>query len=407
MNLSDIQNNIRDLGAQIRAAATELAASAADAAVSDTDLEQKRATLAALNSRMAALQAAYQTQLDAERNALPTPAQAPKLEENTSLKALRASREYARAFAAAIRTGARPGMPMRDESLKPVYDALTIGGGATPGEDGGFLVPEDIDNLVRERRRQLFPLSELFTVEPTSANSGWRVMDAAPKKGMTALVSEIPASGIPEDDQPAFTKVPFSLTTYGLIVPVSNELAMDETANLFGYLANWFAKKQVITENLLMKTALEKLTAVSLDATDPVAAISRVLNRSIDPALSLDSVILTNQDGYDVLDQAKDANGRPMLQPNPTLATQQLFKGRRVVMASNSVLPTASGAAPVYIGSLAQYATLFMRQPLEVVSTDIGGNAFRTNAIEVRGICRMGTAVFDKEAVVRASLAAE
>ena len=40
--------------------------------------------------------------------------------------------------------------------------------------------------------------------------------------------------GIAKDDQPKFAKVTYSLKTYGLIVPVSNELANDEVANLFG-----------------------------------------------------------------------------------------------------------------------------------------------------------------------------
>ena len=74
--------------------------------------------------------------------------------------------------------------------------------------------------------------------------------------------------GIAQDDQPAFAKVTYTLTTYGLIVPVSNELANDEVANLFGYLARWFAKKQILTENALLKTKLETLTAGQVAATD-------------------------------------------------------------------------------------------------------------------------------------------
>ena len=46
------------------------------------------------------------------------------------------------------------------------------------------------------------------------------------------------------------------------------ELANDEVANLFGYLARWFAKKQILTENALLKTKLETLTAGQVAATD-------------------------------------------------------------------------------------------------------------------------------------------
>lgn len=412
MTLTELQNSIRELGGQIRAAASALATAAANPNTPADTLTQQRDNLTAMQSRMAGLQAAYNAQYADENGGLPDSgnAQAARQQER-SLRDMLASNEYARAFASAIRTGARPNRPMMDETHKVLYDALTIGGGSTPGEDGGFLVPEDIDHMIRERRRELNPLAELFTAETTNANSGWRVMDKAPTTGMTALATEIPKDNIAMDDQPEFVKVPFTLTTYGLIIPVSNELANDEVANLFGYLANWFARKHVITENLLLKAKLETLTAANIPATDnAIDALKGILNKALDPAISLTASILTNQDGFDFLDQQKDTTGRPLLQPDPTNATNMLFKGRRVKMVSNKLLPsrtvTTTGATkgdyfPLYVGDFTQYATLFMRQNLEIVSTDIGGNAFRNNSIEVRGISRMGVSTFDTEAAVR------
>lgn len=407
MTLTELQNSIRELGGQIRTAASALAAAAANPATPADTLTQQRDALTAMNARMAAMQSAYNAQYENEVGGLPGSDDAhARQEQERGLHDMLGSREYARAFASAIRTGTRPNRPMTDETHKVLYDALTIGGGSTPGEDGGFLVPEDIDHAIRERRRSLSPLSELFTVETTSANSGWRVMDKAPTKGMTALTSEIPAGGIPTDDQPEFVKVPYSLTTYSLILPVSNELASDEVANMFGYVSKWFSRKHVITENLLLKTALEKLPAIALNAADPLAALKSILNKSFDPEIGQNAVILTNQDGFDLLDQMKDSTGRPMLQPDPTSPTNSLFKGRRVKMVANSLLPSTGDVAPLYVGDFTQYATLFIRQHLELASTDIGGNAFRTNSIEVRGISRMGVSMFDTEAAVRRTLSA-
>ena len=122
------------------------------------------------------------------------------------------------------------------------------------------------------------------------------------------------------------------------------------------------------------------------------------------------AVILTNQDGFDYLDQKKDTTGRGLLQPDPTNPTSMLFKGRPVKMVANSLLPnrvvTATGATkgdylPIYVGDFKEFATLFTRQPLEVTSTDIGGNAFHTNSIEVRGITRLDASTFDSKAAVR------
>lgn len=321
------------------------------------------------------------------------------------------SNEYARAFAHAVRNGVTPKKGRGDEKCKPLYDALTIAGGDTPGEDGGFLVPEDVDRTIRELKRAFNPLSALFSVENTNTNTGWRVTDVAPTTGFTALDGEIPAAGIAEDDQPEFAKITYALKTYGLIIPVSNELAADEVANLFAYLARWMAKKDVLTENGILKGKLELLTAANILTTDdPVAKIKSVLNTGLDPAISATATILTNQSGFDYLDQMTDGMGRPLLQPDPATGTPMMFKNRPVVMMSDALFAnrvvTTAGATkgtyyPIYLGDFKQYATMFQRQRMEVRSTDIGGNAWKTNSVEVRAIARKDASVFDSASVLR------
>ena len=283
-------------------------------------------------------------------------------EEEQKLSNILKSNEYARAFAYAIRNGVTPNKGRSDEKCGILYNALTISGGDPAGKDGGFLVPEDIDRTIRELRRAMMPLGDLFTYERVTAPTGWRVIDTAPTKGFTKLTGEIPSGGVPKDDQPAFAKKTYTLDTYGLRLPVSNELAADEVANLFGYIARWFARKQVLTENVLVKTAIELLTSSNIpvdSATKTLNALKTLLNKTLDPAISATATILTNQDGYDYLDGLVDSNGRPLLQPDPTNATATIFKGRQVKVAPNSILPTktitTTGATkgdyyPVYAG---------------------------------------------------------
>lgn len=404
MNLNEMQNSIRELGTAIRNQAATMAAAAADKNVSVDNLDGMRKELEGMNARMAALQTAYNAQksgegaeiLDAKKSA-PAP-------EKRELKELLASKEYARAFKDAIRSGMRPGST-RSDRHKVLYDALTIAGGTVAGEDGGFLVPEDIGTEINEVRRELQPLADVFNTEITNANSGWRVIDTEPTTGMTDLNGEVPAGGIDDSLQPKFVKVPFTMTTYGQVVPISAELAADETGNLFGYLARWFAKLQVITENNLLLAELAALTPDVIAANgDPVAAIRTALNVTLDPANSRNAVIITNQDGFGLLDALTDDMGRPLLQPNPAEATQLQLFGRKVVLLSNALLPTANGVAPLYVGDMKQFATLFRRQNLEIASTDIGGNAFRTNAIEVRGVTRLCAATTDVHAAAAIGL---
>lgn len=410
MNLTELQNSIRTLGAEIRNDATALATAAAGGSVSTDELTRQRVALTDKQNRMASLQTALNVQQADEAGGLPASA-ATGADDKPGLSAMLKSNEYARAFAYALRNGLTPKKGRMDQKCAPLYNALTIAGGDPAGEDGGFLVPEDVDRQIRELKRQLSPLSELFSIEDVGSNSGWRVSDAAPTTGFTQLDGEIPAAGIPTDDQPVFAQVTYALNTYGLIIPVSNQLVSDEVANLFGYLARWFAKKQVITENLLLKAKLELLTPANILTTDsPIDAIKSVLNLSLDPAISENAVILTNQSGFNYLDQLTDGLGRSLMQPDPVTGTPMMFKNRRVKMMSDKIFPnrkvTTAGATkgdyyPIYVGDFAQYATLFMRQPLEVSSTDIGGDAWRKNATEVRGIVRMNASVFDAEAAVR------
>ena len=398
MNLQEIMNQITTLGGQIQAANRKLAADAATAPMAD--IEAQQASIADMQKRMGALQASYNALKDSQQASLqPAVKEAPK-----SRKDMLASNEYARAFCYALRNGITRKNGLGNENVKILFDALTEGGGDPVGTDGGFLVPVDIDNTIRELRRELNPLAPLFSEETVGTASGWRVIDTAP----TAAMPSIDEMGTVANnaDQPAFGKVTYTLGKYGLRIPISNELMNDEAANLMAYLGRWFAKKLVLTENSLLITALKTLTASALttEGVEADAAIKKILNKTLDPAISASAVIITNQDGFDALDQLVDLNGRGLLQPDPTNATLYKMFGRRVVMVSNAQLANTSNKPEFFIGDMREFASLFRRDGFEVASTDVGGNAWATDSTEVRGIARLCVSKFDTSAAVRRQL---
>ena len=400
MNLQDIMNQITTLGGQIKAANQKLAQDAGNSNVSMDALDAQRNAIADMNGRMAALQASYDALKDGAQASLqPAVKEAPK-----SRKEMLASNEYARAFCYALRNGITRRNGAGNENVKILFDALTEGGGDPVGTDGGFLVPIDIDNTIRELRRELNPLAPLFSEETVTTASGWRVIDTAPTAAMPSI--EEMGTVANNADQPAFGKVTYTLGKYGLRIPVSNELMNDEAANLMAYLGRWFAKKLVLTENSLLITALKTLTASALttEGVEADAAIKKILNKTLDPAISVSSVIITNQDGFDALDQLVDLNGRGLLQPDPTNATLYRMFGRRVVAISNAQLPNTSNKPEFFIGDMKEFATLFRRDGFEVASTDVGGNAWATDSTEVRGIARLCVSKFDTSAAVRRQL---
>lgn len=375
---------------------------AAENALNQGDMEAYNAKMKEvenLNAQIQALEA-----LDAEQNRFGGITHIPGVTGGT---VNRDDKEYKDAFFYAITNGITPKNGKDNERVAILYNALTESGGTPTGADGGFLVPISFNNMIIECRRQLVALSDFVTVETVTTPTGWRAIDAKPTAGFTK-VDEM--GEIPKDDQPKFTKVTYSLEKYGLIVPVSSELLTDNTAGLEAYLARWFARKGIITENKLILSRLDTLEAKNLTVGKEVKALTSVLNKDLDPAISHTAVILTNQSGFDYLCGLEDTTGRTLIQPDPVTGQPMIFRSHRVTVLSDAELPnrkvTTAGATkgdyyPLYVGDFKLFMTLFMGKSLEVASTNIGGNAWSTDSVEVRGIMRMDAQKMDGEAAVK------
>lgn len=391
MNLAEMKGSWTEIGRQVRAANDELAAMAMTA--SREEIAAKTEEIQTLKARMDAAKSAYDMAVQAEGGNVKMS------QENRDLNTMLKSNEYARAFAYALQHGLNRRNARNDEQCKILFDALTEGGNS--GADGGFLVPIDINNQINEQRRALDPLAELFGQETVETPTGWRVTDTAPTKGLVA-VNEM-ASVDDDDDQPVFAKVTYTCSKYGLVLPISNELMADNVANLFGYVARWFAKKLVVTENGLILTALKTLVATSINSA-PITGLRTALNTGLDPAISTAANIILNQTAFDVIDGALDNNDRPMLTPDVTQPTVMRFMGRPIKLMSNAQMPNVTGSpstSDIFIGDGHQFGTLFTCGGFELASTDIGGSAWRTDSTEVRGIVRLGFSKFDAAAMVR------
>lgn len=395
-NITELRDTIRNEQAALDARRQQNRALAENANATTAEIEAALNETQRMDAHIRLLQDELQSEERSRRGFVPVGGEQSAYTDRRS-EILR-SNEYARAFAYAIQNGINRKNGRGNEKAKILFDALTETGGSPVGSDGGFLVPEDVNNQIIEQVRALDPLSAFFGEETVTAPTGWRVTDTAPTKGLVPVdeMGQIDD----DDDQPVFAKVSYTTGKHALILPVSNELATDNVANLFGYLSRWFAKKLVITENGLLITALRTLTATSI-ASDPLKGIKQALNKGVDPAISALATIITNQSGFDVLDQLLDNNDRPLLQPNPTDETAYRIKGRPVHVVSDAQLANVAGAADIFIGDGKQFATLFRCQGFELASTDIGGAAWRTDSTELRGIARLGVSKFDASAMVR------
>ena len=310
------------------------------------------------------------------------------------------SNECIRAFCACIRAGARNDRQALTENMDIVTRAVRNEGGMVEGTpaDGGLLVPKDIQTMINEQMRALSPLSDLFTVETVTSNTGSRVRDTSPTTGFTKIAEN---SNINKDDKPTFANVEYNVQKYALIVPVSNDLLADTDQNLLAYLSRWLGKKAVITENSLLLGLLKTLdgSATAITAADAIKNLKTMKNKNLDPAFIAGMSYITNQDGFNFLDTLTDNDGRPLLQPNVAAGTGYMFGNKPIHVLSNRYLASAD-TTPIYMGDFKQFGTLFRRAIMSIKSTDVGGDAWGNDTTEVRAITRLDAQKFDAEAVV-------
>jgi HK97 family phage major capsid protein len=305
--------------------------------------------------------------------------------------------EYKRIFLKGLR---RQRITADDHSIINEYRAAMHEGGVTTDPDGdtGIIVPQDIQTRINELMRTLNDLSQYIRVETVNTLSGSRVLEKDEDMVPFAVVDEY--GEIQETDNPKFSPVTYKLIKRAGFLPLTNELLKDTDQNILGYVSNWIAKKHVVTKNGLIIAILNSLSKKDLK---DIKAIKKVLNVDLDPAISLSSTIITNQDGFQWLDEQEDGNNRPLLQDDITQPGKKLFKGRPIVVVSNRTLPstgTTTIKAPFIVGNFKELMVLFTRGIYELASTNIGGDAWRRDTTELRTITRDDCVKWDTESAV-------
>lgn len=315
----------------------------------------------------------------------------------TNQTAAQLEEEYKRIFLKGLR---RQRITADDHSIIEEYKNVMHEGGVTTDPDGdtGIIVPEDVQTRINKLMRTLNDLSRHIRIEKVNTLSGSRVLEKDEDMVPFAVVDEY--GEIEEIDNPKFTPVSYQLIKRAGFLPLTNELLKDTDQNILAYVTNWIAKKHVITKNSLIISILNSLSKKGLN---DIKAIKKVLNVDLDPAISLSSTIITNQDGFHWLDEQDDENGRPLLQEDITRPGKKLFKGRPIVVVSNRTLPstgTSTVKAPFIVGNFKELMVLFTRGVYELASTNIGGDAWRRDSTELRTIVRDDCVKWDTEAAV-------
>lgn len=212
----------------------------------------------------------------------------------------------------------------------------------------GYILPVDIRTRISRRIRQFRSLRSVCGALTTTALKGSFPVDDL--DSLSGLVDFTDGNEGTDADDIKFTTVSFSLAEKAAFIKLSNTLLALTDEDLIAYIVDVFAKKAVITENEMAVAAITKNKTVKSLADWKAFATS--LNTDLDPAAWANTVIVTNQDGFNYLDTLTDEKGNPMLTPDLSAPSRKLFRGFPVEVFSKRHLPTKSGKAPIYYGDL-------------------------------------------------------
>ena len=266
----------------------------------------------------------------------------------------------------------------------------------------GLTIPKDIQTTIHLLVRQYDSLQEYVNVEQVSTAQGSRVYE---KWADITALSEIETEGgsIGANDDPKLTVVKYLIKRYAGITTVTNSLLKDTAENIIAWLSSWIAKKVVVTRNTKIIAAIDKLpTKPTLTKWDDIID----LEAKVDPAIKPTSIFLTNTSGFTALKKVKDAMGNYLMERDVKSPTGYSIDGFPVKEVADRWLPNKSTARPLYFGDLKQAVTLFDRENMSLLATNIGAGAFETDTTKIRVIDRFDVQTVDGEAFVPASFTA-
>lgn len=273
-------------------------------------------------------------------------------------------------------------------------------------EDGnaiGLTIPQDIETAINTLKRQYDSLEQYVNVEKVGTPNGSRVFekwsDITPLTNLDAEDGEIA-----DNDDPKLSTVKYLIKRYAGITTVTNTLLKDTAENILAWLSSWIAKKVVVTRNnaiiAAMNAAPTKPTLATFDD------IKNMALTAVDPAIRATSFFMTNTSGIAVLATVKDADGRYLLQRDVTQPENYMIEGKQVIEIADKWLPSNKGAMPLYFGDLKQAVTLFDRENMSLLSTNIGDGAFKKDLTKLRVIDRFDVKTTDADAFVAGSFTA-
>lgn len=245
-----------------------------------------------------------------------------KMKEGTEMRELHGVNESAKdQFAHFLKTG------------EVTRDNTTGGIGLSNGQ---VLIPQDI--LPAEHEQHQFPRLGNLVRQIAVKHTTGKLPVFQPGSGKLALHTELQSTT--NSTSPEITEILWNLKTYTGRYVFTRELMDDSDYNWEAELQSRLIELRDNTEDNLIVTQLTSgVTAVK--PTNLIDDLKLILDSKLKPYDSNAASIVLSQSAFAQLDQMKDTEGRPLVQPNVTLGTGNAILGKTVTVVDDTLFPNA------------------------------------------------------------------
>lgn len=245
-----------------------------------------------------------------------------KMKEGTEMRELHGANESAKdQFAHFLKTG------------EVTRDNTTGGIGLSNGQ---VLIPQDI--LPAEHEQHQFPRLGNLVRQIAVKHTTGKLPVFQPGSGKLALHTELQSTA--NSTSPEIKEILWNLKTYTGRYVFTRELMDDSDYNWEAELQSRLVELRDNTEDDLIVTQLTNgITAVK--PTNLIDDLKLILDSKLKPYDSNAASIVLSQSAFAQLDQMKDSEGRPLVQPNVTLGTGNAILGKTVTVVDDTLFPSA------------------------------------------------------------------
>lgn len=296
-----------------------------------------------------------------------------KMKEGTEMRELHGANESAKdQFAHFLKTG------------EVTRDNTTGGIGLSNGQ---VLIPQDI--LPAEHEQHQFPRLGNLVRQIAVKHTTGKLPVFQPGSGKLALHTELQSTA--NSTSPEIKEILWNLKTYTGRYVFTRELMDDSDYDWEAELQSRLIELRDNTEDDLIVTQLTNgITAVK--PTNLIDDLKLILDSKLKPYDSNASSIVLSQSAFAQLDQMKDSEGRPLVQPNVTLGTGNAILGKTVTVVDDTLFPSAQqGDVNIVVAPLQKAVIKFK-------SNEITGQFVDTNDIWYEAL-----GIYMREDVVQAN----